>query len=658
MSATGLPFDPGPEFKSRYRLDGAPVALDPGYGVSGVEIATGERVWIRFPRVPDPPRSERVMGRARAMVGLGSPNVLELLDVGTGLPAPFAVYQAAEGVDLPTLLEKHRRLAPAAALRIVRGLGQGLLDLHQRGGVHGAVALSRVSLDRAGTPRLMDVGIAPLASDASPEGEPVQDLCRLGRILFTSLAGRTPEPGESARLDLSLDQVPLELLDLVHGLTAGTILRADDLLARLDALIASPAIGGRKDVYQERTPPPSSAATPAARMRPTEPLPAAVAPIPTTGPSGLPTRGLEEPPTETRDLEPVPVVRSAPNADPEFQKRKAEAVLAATAGAQRGTPKGAPKLQIQMGEREGPGWGQLFAILLAGAAAVGLLVRVAFYERPSFQAAAPPLPTSTGFHRPLGGSALPSSDPTSEGLEGLGRAIVEEVRLGPRVQLLEALISKHPREAPATLATLLKGGNDRLRKDAFPFLERIDKDGSQRLGLMRAAIPGGGPWAVRLAGSLARAGKQKELGELAKGEEEGALAALAGSLFGLPQVPLEAATRLEASFYHPRQVQQAELLRGWISVSGDQQGPVAAWAASALLTRARNDDDRKILAEVLGALEPEARIFTAWVETLGKFAFDWEPEIRAVCVDVARHHAGEDAGRRAEFQKLISKLDL
>ncbi len=258
----------------------------------------------------DPGSKARFLQEARTASTLDHVNVCSIYEVGE--TADLQLYLAMpfyEGETLEERIDRGPLGIPEVidvALQAARGLGKA----HQRGIVHRDVKPSNLMITGDGVVKILDFGIAKLASDTSGltrggtvvgtpaymspeqmEGRPVDprtDLWSLGVVIYEALTGCQPFPGENATAAraaiLQGEPVPLRRL-------------RPDVPAKLDRLVSSllkkdPAEPhavrrerrGRSAVHARRTVPAPSARTGAARLDPPPP------PGPGSGPGGDPDR--------------------------------------------------------------------------------------------------------------------------------------------------------------------------------------------------------------------------------------------------------------------------------------------------------------------------------------------------------------------------------
>ena len=220
---------------------------------------------------------DRFLREAQAAGSLQHPNVVTIYDFGEVDEHLFIAMEYVEGDDLGDLLTKKVTIRPSDALDLIIGLLHGLAYAHKRGIIHRDIKPANIRVDAEGKARLMDFGVAHLASSEltstgmllgtpaymAPEqitGGAVTaetDLFSVGAVLYELLAGRRPFIGETLQslmysilnkapepLDKFIPKLPPGLNDVVmRALTKepshryhSALAMANDLSAILNAL--------------------------------------------------------------------------------------------------------------------------------------------------------------------------------------------------------------------------------------------------------------------------------------------------------------------------------------------------------------------------------------------------------------------------------------
>jgi len=159
--------------------------------------------------------SQGVLSEARAAAKLDDPRIVAVYEVGEAEGLPYIVFQWVEGESLEARVKRVGPLPPAEALAIMREVVLALKAAHVAGLVHRDVKPANILVDRRGTVKLADFGIARAAGEAmgadeqasgsfhfmSPEQaldsppDPRSDLYAVASSWIFALTGSPPFPG-------------------------------------------------------------------------------------------------------------------------------------------------------------------------------------------------------------------------------------------------------------------------------------------------------------------------------------------------------------------------------------------------------------------------------------------------------------------------------
>ena len=159
----------------------------------------------------------RFLREARAAGALQHPNIVTIYDLGESEGQLFIAMELVDGHDLSELITDQEPLALERKLDIVIEVLQGLSYAHERGVIHRDIKPSNIRLTSDGAVKIMDFGIARLASaEATGEGaiagtptymapeqitngaiSPVTDVFSVGCLLYELLSYCKPFQGET-----------------------------------------------------------------------------------------------------------------------------------------------------------------------------------------------------------------------------------------------------------------------------------------------------------------------------------------------------------------------------------------------------------------------------------------------------------------------------
>jgi phosphate ABC transporter phosphate-binding protein len=103
---------------------------------------------------------ERFLREARATAAMDHPNIARVFDVDRSEQGPYMVMEYIDGINLHELVAEHGQLAIDRAANYIRQAAAGLQHAHEAGLVHRDIKPSNLMLDRSGTIKLLDLGLA------------------------------------------------------------------------------------------------------------------------------------------------------------------------------------------------------------------------------------------------------------------------------------------------------------------------------------------------------------------------------------------------------------------------------------------------------------------------------------------------------------------
>lgn len=231
--------------------------------------------------------AERFMREARALARLNHPHIVAVHEFGTAGPYHFLVMEFVEGTTLRHLLAAARP-TPREALALVPPICAALQFAHDHGIVHRDIKPENILVDRAGTVKLADFGLAKLVGADAPDlsltgahdvmGTPHYmapeqiehpqtvdhraDIYSVGVVFYQLLTGELPlgrfaPPSHKVALDVRLDEVVLRALEKEPERRYQQV---SGLRSEVETIASSPASPPPGANSPEAATPPSSAA--------------------------------------------------------------------------------------------------------------------------------------------------------------------------------------------------------------------------------------------------------------------------------------------------------------------------------------------------------------------------------------------------------------
>jgi serine/threonine protein kinase len=120
---------------------------------------------LRGANVDDPIAVKRFYREAQAAAALKHPNIVRAYDVGQSEKLHYLVMDYVDGASLQEIVTRRGPLDILRACHYVRQAADGLQHAHEAGLVHRDIKPSNLLLDRQGTLKILDLGLARVSHD-------------------------------------------------------------------------------------------------------------------------------------------------------------------------------------------------------------------------------------------------------------------------------------------------------------------------------------------------------------------------------------------------------------------------------------------------------------------------------------------------------------
>jgi hypothetical protein len=180
-----------------------------------------------------PEAVERFHREVKAAARLSHPNIVTAYDADEAGGVHFLVMEHVDGKDLASLIQERGTLPVDRAIDYVRQAAKGLKYAHEQNIVHRDIKPSNLLLDKTGTVKILDLGIArlreaPGSADATADGAITRTGAVMGTVDFMS-----PEQGLNTKNADARSDIYSLGCTLFWLLTAEPMYVGDTLLAKM-----------------------------------------------------------------------------------------------------------------------------------------------------------------------------------------------------------------------------------------------------------------------------------------------------------------------------------------------------------------------------------------------------------------------------------------
>ena len=116
-------------------------------------------------KAEDPAALERFYREARAVAALDHPNIVRAYDIDQDENLHFLVMEYVDGASLQEIVKKSGPLDVLRACHYIRQAAVGLQHAHEAGLVHRDIKPGNILVDRTGTVKILDMGLARFFHD-------------------------------------------------------------------------------------------------------------------------------------------------------------------------------------------------------------------------------------------------------------------------------------------------------------------------------------------------------------------------------------------------------------------------------------------------------------------------------------------------------------
>lgn len=240
--------------------------------------------------VSDPEAKARFLQEARVASNISHPNIISVFDFGEEAGKPFMVMEFLVGESLRDAIKNHHIGDLNRKLGYALQIGRSLEHIHQKKIIHRDIKPENIHIDKSGSVKLMDFGIAKSEGMAltragftlgtpyymAPEqvlGQQVThsvDIYAFGVMLYEMLAGAKPISGETVEkifsailyeplnlVPLQASNVPESIFNLVAACTSKNAAERPQSFAivcsEIERILQNPSASGKSQIKKAAT---------------------------------------------------------------------------------------------------------------------------------------------------------------------------------------------------------------------------------------------------------------------------------------------------------------------------------------------------------------------------------------------------------------------